>query len=147
MNKKYIVRLSSAEREQLEEFVRKGKVAAYKILHANILLNVDAEGPSWNDEQAAVAFHCNPNTVRNVRQRWVEEGLESALNRKKQATPSRKPLLDGAGQARLIALSCSPPPPSSSRWTLKLLGDKLVELKIVKSISQDTVRRVLKKTN
>jgi len=109
MNKKYIVRLTSEEREELEGMVRKGKTVAYKIQHANILLNVDAEASCWNDEQTAAAFHCSPNTVRNIRQRFVEEGLESALNRKKQISPSRKPVLDGLGAARLIALGCSHP--------------------------------------
>lgn len=145
MNKKYIVRLSSDERRQLKELVRKGKSAAYKVRHANILLSVDMEGPGWSDKQSAVAFHCSPNTVRNVRQRLVEEGLEAALNRKKQSYPSRKRLLDGVGEARLIALGCSRPPENHNRWTLKLLADKMVELEIVESISEQTVRRVLKK--
>ena len=147
MNKKYIVRLTSEEREELEGLVRKGKTAAYKIQHANILLSVNDEASCWRDEQASAAFHCSPNTVRNIRQRFVEEGLESALNRKKQISPSRKPILDGVGEARLIALDCGHPPKGYGRWTLKLLADKMVELEVVESISGQTVWRVLKKTN
>ena len=147
MNKRYIVRLTSAEREQLEQLVRKGKTAAYKIRHAHILLSVDADGLCWSDEQTRAAFRCNSNTIHNIRQRFVESGLEAALHRKKQVILSRKPLLDGAGEARLIALGCSSPPEGYGHWTLKLLSDKLVELKVVPSISGQTVHRVLKKMN
>jgi transposase len=147
MNKKYIVRLEREERQQLEALVRKGKAAAYKIKHANILLTVDADGPNWSDDEAAEAFGCHRNTVRNVRQRFVEEGFEAALERKKQANPPRERKLDGKGEARLIALACSKPPKGRSRWTLKLLADALVALEIVDSICDQTVRRTLKKTN
>lgn len=145
--KKYIVRLSKDERPELEMLVGKGKAAAYKIRHANILLKVDAGGPAWTDEQAAGAFGCHVNTARNVRQRFVEEGLSAALERKKQCSPSRQRVLDGAGEARLIALACSQPPDGRDRWTLQLLADQLVTLSIVESISDQTVRRALKKTN
>lgn len=147
MNKKYIVRLDEAERLELKSLVRKGKAAAYKIKHANILLKVDANGPGWSDEETAEAFGCHAGTVRNVRQRLVEEGLEAALERKKQATPSRERKLDGKQEARLIALACSEPPKGHSRWTLKMLADELVALEIVDSICDQTVRRTLKKTN
>lgn len=147
MNKKYKVRLTSAEQGQLEEIVRKGKALAYKIRHANLLLGLDVDGLHWTDEQAAEAFHCSVNTVANIRQRFVEEGLESALHRKKQEIPSRKPILDGVGEAKLIALSCSQPPEGYGRWTLNLLADKLVKLEVVDSISRQTVHRILKKTN
>jgi len=89
MNKKYIVRLTKSERSLLREMVRKGKAAAYKIKHANILLKVDADGPDWSDEKTAEAFGCHSNTVKNVRQRLVEQGFEAALERKKQENPSR----------------------------------------------------------
>ena len=145
MEKKYIVRLRQEERQQLEALIAKGKAAAYRIRHANILLKVDADGPAWSDRQTAEAFGCHLNTVRNVRQRLVEQGFEAALERKKQATPSRKPILDGQGQARLIALACSKPPEGRDRWTLKLLADRLVALEVVESISDQTVRRTLKK--
>jgi len=147
MNKKYIVRLDEVEREGLRALIRKGKAAAYKIKHASILLKVDADGPCWSDEETAEAFGCHPCTVRNVRQRLVEEGLEAALGRKKQATPSRERKLDGKGEARLVALACSKPPKGHSRWTLKMLADELVALEIVDSICDQTVRRTLKKTN
>jgi transposase len=147
MNKKYIVRLTAEERRQLAAQVGRGKGQAYKIKHANILLAVDADGPAWPDEQAAEAFHCHVGTVSNVRQRFVGQGLERALARKPQAEPSRQRLLDGRGEARLIALACSQPPDGRSRWTLQLLADKLVKLEIVETISDQTVRRALKKTS
>ena len=147
MAKKYIVRLSSEEREELKSLVRKGKTQAYRIKHANILLAVDADGPNWTDEEAAEAFGCHGNTVSNVRQRLVEQGLEAAVERKKQESPSRERLLDGEKEARLIALACSQPPEGRSKWTLQMLADKLVALEVVDSICDQTVRRTLKKTN
>ena len=147
MNKKYVVRLRGEERERLTALVKRGKGQAYRIKHANILLAVDADGPAWSDEKAAEAFSCHVGTVANVRQRLVEGGLERALERKPQARPSRERSLDGRGEARLIALACSQAPDGRSRWTLKLLADKLVELEVVESISDQTVRRTLKKTN
>ena len=147
MNKKYVVRLTAEERADLEALVRRGKAQAYKIRHAHVLLKVDADGPAWADEAVAEAFGCHLNTVRNLRERFVEGGLEAALSRKKQEAPSRKRSLDGAGEARLIALACGPPPEGRSRWTLKLLSDRLVELEVVDAISDQTVRRTLKKTN
>lgn len=147
MNKKYIVRLESGERRFLNEMVRKGKAAAYKIKHANILLKVDAEGPNWSDEEAADAFGCHANTVKNVRQRFVEQGFEAALERKKQARPSRERVFDGESEARLIATSCSEPPEGRAAWTLELLADRMVELEIVPAVSATTVGRTLKKMN
>lgn len=147
MAKKYIVRLSCEEREELESLVRKGKTQAYRIKHANILLAVDADGPSWKDEEAAEAFGCHLNTVANVRQRLVEEGLEAAVERKKQKSPSRERILDGEKEARLITLACSEPPEGRPKWTLQMLADKLVALEVVDSICDQTVRRTLKKTN
>jgi len=147
MTRKYIVRLRSEEREALELLVKKGKTQAYRIKHANILLAVDADGPDWSDEESAEAFGCHVNTVSNVRQRFVEQGLEAAVERKKQKSPSRERILDGEKEARLIALACSQPPAGRSKWTLQLLADKLVALAIVESVSDQTVRRTLKKTN
>jgi transposase len=146
MASKYVVRLTPEERSGLEAVVRKGKTQAYRIRHASILLAVDADGPDWTNEQTAQAFHCNTNTVTNVRQRFVEGGLEAALERKKQQRPSRTPKLDGEGEARLIAIACGPAPEGRSKWTLKMLADRLVELKVVDSISDQTVRRTLRKT-
>ncbi len=147
MNKKYIVRLTVEERGLLEDIVSRGKAAAYKIKHANILLMVDADGPSWSDEETAEAFNCHSNTVRNVRQRLVEQGLEAALERKKQQTPPREKIFDGANEARLIAVSCSEPPEGCARWTMQLLADRVVELEIVEKVSASTVGRTLKKTS
>ena len=118
MNKKYIVRLSDEERRHLTELTRKGKAAAYKIRHAQILLKADTNGPAWTDERIAESFSVSLNTVQGVRQRLVEQGLEAALNRKQQVRPSRSPRLDGEGEARLIALRCSEPPAGHARWTL-----------------------------
>ena len=146
LSKKYIVRLSAEERTELETLVTKGKAAAYKIKHANILLAADANGPAWPDQEIATAFSCHPGTVENVRRRLVLEGLDAALARQKQAQPSRPPKLDGRGEARLIALARSTPPEGQDRWTLKLLAGRLVELEVVDSISDQTVRRTLKKT-
>lgn len=147
MVKKYIVRLSEQERQWLGGFVSKGKAAAYKIKHANMLLKADADGPGWIDERIAEAFGCCVSTVENVRRRCVLQGLQAALERKKQVRPSRQPKLDGEGEARLIALACSEPPEGRDRWTLQMLADELVCLKVVDSISGQTVRRTLKKTN
>jgi transposase len=146
MNKKYVVRLSDEERHQLTELTRKGKAAAYKIRHAHILVKADADGPAWTDAKIAESFSVSVNTVLGVRQRLVEQGLEAALNRKKQERPSRPPCLDGAAEARLIALRCSAPPAGHARWTLRLLADQAVALEIVEAISHETVRQALKKT-
>ena len=146
MNKKYIVRLTEQEREQLDALIRKGKAAAYKIKHANMLLKADADGAAWSDEGIAAAFSVHTRTVAGIRERFVEQGLEAALNRKKQEHPSQQPTCDGEAEARLIAVGCSEPPPGHARWTLRLLADTVVELEIVASTSHETVRRTLKKT-
>ena len=147
MNKKYIVRLTEEEREQLTAMIGKGKAAAHKIKHANILLKADVDGSGWKDELIAKAFSVTTRTVQNVRERFVEKGLEAALNRKKRETPPREKLLDGEKEARLIALACSAPPEGRKAWTLRLLADNVVELEIVDSISHETVRKTLKKMN
>jgi len=147
MKKKYVVRLRADERSALEQLVSKGKTQAYKIKHANILLAVDADGPGWSDGQTAQTFRCDQNTVRNVRERFVEQGLEAALERKKQARPSRERILDGEKEARLIAIACGKPQEGHAKWTLKMLADELVALEVVESISSSTVWRTLKKRN
>jgi transposase len=147
VNKKYIVRLTAAERGQLGALVKRGQGQAYKIKHAHILLKADADGPGWSDERMAEAFGCHLNTPKNIRQRFVEQGLAAALERKRQERPSRERILDGQKQARLIALSCSTPPRGYARWTLHLLAGRLVELRLVESISHETVRQALKKTS
>ena len=147
MNKKYIVRLTAEEKKELENLVKKGKTQAYRIKHANILLAVDAGGPNWPDNQVAKAYKCHQNTVVNVRQRFVEQGFEAALERKKQQVPSRKRIIDGEKEAKLISIACSKPPQGSAKWTMEMLADKLVALKVVDSVSGQTVWRTLKKTN
>jgi hypothetical protein len=149
VNKKYVVRLTSEERTKLQRLVSVGKAAARKILHAQVLLQADQgpDGPAWRDEQIAQGLSAHSRTIANVRQRLVEMGLEAALDRKKQERPSRKCTLDGKAEAYLIAMRCSEPPEGRMRWTLHLLADKLVELKVVDSVSHETVRRTLKKTS
>lgn len=147
MPKRYVVRLSKEEREFLKDLVSSSKAAAYKIKHANILLNIDVNGQGWTDEEAATAFSCHRNTVANLRQRFVEQGLEMALERKPNQQPARQRVCDGASEAKLIALRCGEPPAGQARWTLRLLADKAVELEIVPAISHETVRQVLKKMN
>ena len=147
MNKKYIVRLTTEEQKELENLVKKGKTQAYRIKHANILLTIDADGPNWPDHQTAKAYKCHQNTVRNVRQRFVEQGFQAALERKEQQVLSRKRIIDGENEARLISIACSSPPKGRAKWTMQMLADELVILKIVDSISGQTVWRTLKKTN
>ncbi len=146
MRKQYIVRLTEAERETLRSMVKKGRDAAYKIRHANVLLAVDADGPAFKDKQAAEAYGCHPATVAQIRRRFAERGLDGALHRKKQERPSRQRRLDGEAEAVLLAQACSPPPEGATCWTLKLLAERLVELEVVESVSDQTVRRTLKKT-
>ncbi len=147
MNKKYIVRLTADELKELENLLKKGKTQAYRIKHANILLAINADGPNWSDRQAAKAYKCHENTARNVRQRFVEQGLEAALERKQQDVPSRQRIIDGEREARLISIACSRPPEGRAKWTVQMLADELVVLKVVDAISGQTVWRTLKKTN
>jgi transposase len=146
--KKYIVRLEAAERAQLEQLVRVGKAAAYRIRHANILLAVDASaaGPKMKDDAAARTFHVNVRTIESLRRRLVEEGLDAALDRKKQERPSVENMFDGEKEAQLLAVACGKKPQGRARWTLELLADRAVALKIVEHCSPQTVMRVLKKT-
>jgi transposase len=144
-NKKYVVLLSNEERKKLKEIVSKGKTHAYRIRHANILLNVDEDGPARTDKEIAAILHCHMNTIYEVRRRYVEQGFEAALGRKSRILPPRKPILDEEKKAHLIALACSQPPPGHSRWSLRALANRLVELEVVETISAPTVMRVLKK--
>lgn len=143
---KFVVRLSEEERLQLQHLAYKGKRAKSVVNRAWVLLKADADGPNWSDPEIAEAFGVGLSTVHRVRQAFVEEGLEAALYRKK-ATERQYRKLDGAQEARLIAVACGKPPVGRSRWTLRLLADKLVELEIVDSISVECVRRTLKKTS
>jgi len=146
--KKYKVTLTAEEREQLGELIAAGKASAKKLAHARILLKADAAdgGPAWPDARIAQAVEVSVATVERVRQRFVEQGLEAALVRKKQDRPSRERRLDGAAEARLIAIACSQPPDGRDRWTMQMLADRLVELQVVDSVCDETVRRTLQKT-
>ena len=146
--KKYKVTLTPDERLQLHGLIAAGKGAAKKLAHARILLKADAapDGPGWSDSRIADAVEVSPDTVARVRERFVERGLEAALVRKKQGKPSRERVLDGRAEAKLVALACSAAPGGRAVWTMQLLADKLVELKVVGSVSDETVRRTLKKT-
>jgi transposase len=143
------VTLDPEERQQLLDLIAAGKAAARKLAHARVLLKADAAdgGPAWPDERIAEAVAVSADTVARVRQRFVEQGLDTALARKKQDRPSRPRTLDGAAEARLVALACSAPPGGRVCWTMKLLADKLVELAVVDAVSDETVRRAMKKTN
>lgn len=147
--KRYIVKLTSEERTGLAEIVKKGhKVAAMKRVHAEILLKADiGEGaPGATDESIAASVGMRAQTIANIRKRFVLEGLEASLNRKEQINPRRPRKLDGAQEAKLIALRCGSPPAGRARWTLRLLAEKAVELQITDSISHECVRETLKKT-
>jgi transposase len=148
-HKKYLVTLTDEERAHLTGLVSAGKRSALTITRARILLKADqaAGGPAWDDARIAEALDCGRRTIERVRQRFVDRGLEQALGRKPQGRPSRERKFDGAAEARLIALACSAPPRGRKCWTMKLLADKLVELEVFESVSDETVRRVLKKTN
>lgn len=145
--KKYKVTLTAEERKSLQDLVAAGKAASKKLLHARILLKADAAatGPAWMDARIAEAFEVSTRTVERLRERFVEQGLEAALGRKKPERPNRQRVLDGRAEARLIALACSTPPQGRARWTLRLLADRLVELDIVPTVSTETVRQTLKK--
>jgi len=148
-HKKYLVTLTHEERQHLRKLASAGKRSARTLTRARILLQADqaASGPAWEDARIAEALGCGLRTVERVRQRFVEQGLDAALTHQPQERPSRERRLDGAAEARLIALACSAPPRGRARWTLKPLADKLVELEVVESVSDETVRRVLKKTS
>jgi transposase len=149
MAKRYLVTLTPEEREQFADLVSAGKRSALTITRARVLLKADQAdgGPAWPDQRIAEALDCGLRTVERIRQRFVERGLEQALGRKPQDRPSRERKFDGAAEARLIALACSAPPDGRARWTMKLLADRLVELEVFDSVSDETVRRVLKKTS
>ena len=145
MRKKYVVRLTDAERDTLKVVVRKFQGSSQKVRRAQVLLKADADGPGWADAWIAEAFGCRTKTVENIRQRFVIDGFEITLN----GVPAKRPrpkLLDGEQESRLIATRLSAPPPGFASWSLRLLAEKVVELEIVESISHETVRRTLKKT-
>ena len=146
--KKYHVTLTDDERSMLRDLLSAGKAPARALTHARILLKADESGdsPAWSDEAIRKALDVGLSTVTRVRERFVEEGLEAALERHK---PRRdySHLVDGECEAHLVALACSAPPVGHKRWTLRLLADKMVEREYIDSVSHETVRQVLKKTN
>ena len=149
MAQHYVVQLEAEERESLSRLIHTGKGAARKLTHARILLHADqaADRPRLTDEEIAAAIEVSDDTVARIRRRFVEEGLEAALERRPTARPPRARLIDGEAEAKLVAICCGGPPEGRARWTLRLLADKLVELEILESVSHETVRQTLKKTN
>jgi hypothetical protein len=148
MRKRYLVELSEEEQAALRTLVNSGSGPAQMLTHARILLkaNHGAGGPGWTDAAIAAALEVGTATAARVRQTYATCGLEAALARK---TPDRvyERKLDGGGEARLVALACSPPPEGQARWTLQLLGEHRVRLEVVDTISRETVRPTLKQTN
>ena len=146
--KTYVVRLSGEERRQLETLVRKGKSPARRLQKARILLKADVSeaGERWSDTRIIEALDASPSMVYRVRKQLVEEGFEAVLSRKQRAMPAVAPIFDGEKEAKLIALACSKPPKGRTRWTLRLLENKVVELGIVDRASDSTIWRTLKKT-
>jgi hypothetical protein len=146
MVKKYIVRLSEEERGICQEVIKKLKGSSQKVRRAHLLLQADADGPGWTDAQIAEAFHCRVQTIENLRKRLVTEGFQQALEGKQRQEPPTPCKLDGEGEAKLIALRMGKPPAGYGHWTLQLLADELVTLEVVDSISHETIRKTLKKT-
>lgn len=147
--KKYIVRLSGEERKSLKTLVSSGKGPARMFTRARVLLKADVGegGPGWPDEKIAEALDVTVQTIERVRKQLVEEGLEAVLSRRKYIQKVSRKKLDGDAEAHLIALACSETPEGYTRWSLRLLADRMVELGYVESISHEAVRRVLKKTS
>jgi transposase len=145
MAKKYVVRLTKDERKMLLQMVKTGKGAARKLTHARVFVKADANGPAWPDTRIADALDVGVRTIESMRQRFVMEGLEAALNRK--SGPPRRRKLDGKKESQLVKLACSDAPEGRERWTLRLLAGTLVELAVVESISHEAVRQTLKQTS
>jgi hypothetical protein len=146
MSKKYIVRLTSEERQTLREIVKNQKASSTKVRRAQMLLKADVDGPGWTDVEIADAFDSRTRTVEKLRERFVCEGFESTVHGKPREKPTTPKLLSGKQEAKLIAMRLGRPPKGYANWTLRLLARKLVELELVESISHETVRRTLKKT-
>ncbi len=146
MNKKYIVRLSRKECQELNETVKSLKGSSQKARRARILLKADVNGPSWTDARISEAFSCRVQTVENLRKRLVIEGFEIALHGKPREKPPVAKKLDGKREAKVIALRLGKPPKGFSNWSLRLLAERVVELGLTESISHETIRKTLKKT-
>jgi hypothetical protein len=146
MQKKYIVRLTDSERATLTEVVKKLKGSSQKVRRAQILLKADVNGPAWTDAKIAESIGCRTKTVENVRERLVTMGFEVTLNGKAREQPPRPNRLNGEQEAKVIAMRLGPPPKGFANWSLRLLAEQVVELEIVESISHETIRQALKKT-
>ena len=146
--KKYIVRLSQKERQDLKQFISSGKRLAQLFTRARILLKADQgeEGPGWPDEKISQALDVTVQTVERIRKQLVEKGFDAVLNRQQYSQKVSRKKIDGDAEAHLIAISCGRPPEGRSNWSLRLLADRMVELGYVESISYETVRKTLKKT-
>ena len=146
--KKYIVRLSSEEREQLSDFIHSGKRSAQLLTKARILLKADVSeaGEGWSDGKIAEALDTSVANVERTRRQLVEEGFEAVLTRKYNPNSAPPRIFDGVAEAKLIALACGRAPAGYARWTLSLLEEKVVELNIVEKASDNTIGRTLKKT-
>lgn len=149
MSPRYRVTLTKEERVELEAMTHRGKIHARKFIHARALLLCDAGeyGPAWNVADVAAALSVTSRSIEHLKKRFVEEGIEAAIDRKPREKPPREVRFDGAFEARLIALACSEAPEGRRRWTVRLLADKAIELKFAETVSHMTVQRVLKKTN
>lgn len=146
MQKAYIVRLTEEERNALQDIVKKLKGTGEKVRRAQILLKADVDGPAWTDVRIADAYSCRRQTVEKIRQRFVEQGLQETVDRKKRAQPPTEKLLNGEQEAKIIATRLGRPPAGYANWTLRLLARKAIEMGIVEVVSYETVRRTLKKT-
>jgi len=149
MEKRCVVELMAAERQQLEGSLRERRASRFRQTRARLFLKADEGpgGPGWTDAKICEAFDQSPATVFRARKQLVEEGLEAALERKSSPRPEKR-VLDGAQEARLIALACGPPPEGHARWTLRLLADRMVVLDHdLDHLSHETVRKTLKKTS
>jgi hypothetical protein len=146
--KKYVVRLSADERAQLDAFVHKGNRPAQLLTKARILLKADVSvaGEGWSDSRISLALDTSIPNIERTRRRLVEEGFEAVLTRKTNPNSARRRIFDGVAEAKLIALTCGPAPAGHARWSLRLLEEKVVELHIVESVSDNTIGRTLKKT-
>ncbi len=149
MNPRYRVTLTEQERQELETLTKTAKTNAKRFLYARSLLLCDAgpQGPAWTVADTAEAMGVTPRTIEHLKKRFVEEGLAAALDRRQPEKPPRGVTFDGAFEARLIALACSEAPEGRRRWTIRLLAEKAVELKLAQSVSHMTIQRLLKKTN
>ncbi len=142
----YIVKLEESEQSLLKAIVKKGKGGAFKIRRAQMLLHSDKNGLGLSGSEIAKLLHCRQSTIYEVRKKFVEEGLEATITRKKREKGPTPRLFDGEAEARLIALSRTEPPEGRARWTLQMLSDKVVELNIVPHCTANSVHEVLKKT-